>query len=218
VFSGAQARRSIEQSLARLGLERVPLLYLHDPEKNAFADMVAPGGPIDVLLELRESGVAGAVGVAGGDVAAMTRYLELDVFDVLLTHNRWSLVNRNADALIDQAALRGMGVVNAAVFGGGILAVGTERSSRYAYREATPDLINAIREVEHLCREHGVSLAAAALQFSLRDARIASTVVGVSRPKRIEETLSLAATPIPEALWAEVDRVVSVLPSSTGPQ
>src|SRR5665647_3528976 len=88
-----------------------------------------------------------------------------------------------------------MGVVNAAVFGGGILAVGTERSSRYAYREATPDLINAIREVEHLCREHGVSLAAAALQFSLRDARIASTVVGVSRPKRIEETLPLAATP-----------------------
>src|SRR5665647_2801185 len=99
----SEARRSIEQSLARLGLERVPLLYLHDPEKNAFADMV-PGGPIDVLLELRESGVAGAVGVAGGDVAAMTRYLELDVFDVLLTHNRWSLVNRNADALIDQAA------------------------------------------------------------------------------------------------------------------
>jgi len=204
-FSGDQVRRSIEGSLERLGLEHVPLLHLHDPEHTTFEEAMAPGGPVEVLAQLRAEGVAGAIGVAGGPAALMRQYVATGVFDVLLTHNRWTLVNRAAGTLLDEAAARGMGIANAAVFGGGILAVGTERTTKYAYCEASPDLLARIRAIEQACAGYGIPLAAAAVQFSTRDPRICTTVLGVSRPERIAESVELATVPIPDELWAEVD-------------
>lgn len=216
-FSGAQMRRAIAGSLERLGVDSVPLLYLHDPENTTFAEATAPGGPVEVLRELKDTGVAGAIGVAGGDTATIAEYVGTGLFDVLLTHNRWTLVNRTANGLIDDAVGRGMGVVNAAVFGGGILAVGSARSSRYGYREAPEELLAVIREVERLCAEAAVPLAAAAVQFSARDPRIASTVLGVSRPERIEESVASVELDIPDGLFDEIDRVVATLPAGIGP-
>lgn len=216
-FSGEQMRKAIAGSLARLGVDRVPLLYLHDPENTTFEAATAPGGPVDVLRELKDTGVAQAIGVAGGDTATIMEYVRTGYFDVLLTHNRWTLVNRTADRLIDAAVERGMGVVNAAVFGGGILATGSSASSRYGYREAPEELLDAIREVEALCKEADVPLAAAAVQFSARDPRIASTVVGVSRPSRIAESVAAVELDIPAELFDTVDRVVAGLPADLGP-
>ena len=217
-FSGAQMRRAIAGSLERLGVDRVPLLYLHDPENITFEAAMAADGPVAVLRELKETGIAGAIGVAGGDTATISRYVETSVFDVLLTHNRWTLVNRRADGLIDLAAERGMAVVNAAVYGGGILATGTAASSRYGYRDASPELLAAIRRIEQLCAEAQIPLAAAAVQFSTRDERIASTVVGVSRPSRIEESVAAVRREIPDALFVEIDDVVAGLPTGIGPR
>ncbi len=217
-FSGAQLRRAIEGSLERLGVDRVPLLYLHDPENTTFAQASEPGGPLEVMRELKEAGVAGAIGVAGGDTATILEYVETDLFDVLLTHNRWTLVNRTADRLIDAAVQRRMGVINAAVLGGGILATGTAASSRYGYREAPPILLDAIRAVEGLCADAGVALPAAAVQFSVRDPRIASTVLGVSRPERIEQSIALVETSIPDDLFDAIDEAVAHLPADIGPR
>ncbi|RII95572.1 aldo/keto reductase [Clavibacter michiganensis] len=211
-FSGEQMRRAIAGSLERLGVSRVPLLYLHDPENTTFEAATAPGGPVDVLRELKDTGIAQAIGVAGGDTATIAEYVKTGYFDVLLTHNRWTLVNRTADWLIDLAATRGMGVVNAAVFGGGILASGTAASTRYGYREAPEQLLAAIHEVEALCAEAGVPLAAAAVQFSARDPRIASTVVGVSRPSRIAQSVAAVELDIPDGLFEAIDVVVAGLP------
>lgn len=216
-FSGAQAHRAITGSLDRLGVERVPLLYLHDPEHTAFEAVMAPDGPVAVLRELKEAGVAGAIGVAGGDTAMIGRYVETSVFDVLLTHNRWTLVNRTADRLIDLAAERGMGVVNAAVYGGGILATGAGGSSRYGYRDAAPELLDAVRRIELVCAEAEVPLAAAAVQFSGRDPRVATTVVGVSRPPRIAESVDAIRCDLPSGLFDEIDRIVATLPTDAGP-
>jgi D-threo-aldose 1-dehydrogenase len=216
-FSGEQMRRAIAGSLERLGVDSVPLLYLHDPENTTFAAATASGGPVDVIRELKDSGVARAIGVAGGDTAIIADYVDTGFFDVLLTHNRWTLVNRTADRLIDQAVARGMGVVNAAVFGGGILASGSAASSRYGYREAPEQLLEAIRAVEKLCAEAGVPLAAAAVQFSTRDPRIASTVVGVSRPARIEQSVAAVELGIPDGLFDAIDAVAATLPSDIGP-
>lgn len=207
-FSGTRVRRSLEESLERLGLDRVQLLYLHDPEHISFAAGVAPGGPVEELRRIRDEGLAEHLGVAGGPVDLMRRYLDTGVFEVLLTHNRFTLVDRGADALIDAAHAAGIAVVNAAVYGGGILARGTGGSSRYAYRPAPPEVLAAVRAMERVCDRYGVPLAAAALRFSLRDERVGSTVVGVSRPDRIDECVHHATMDIPGELWTELDKLV----------
>lgn len=204
-FSGAQVRRSIEGSLERLGVDSVPLLYLHDPEHISFAEGIAPGGPVEELMRIREEGLAEHLGVAGGPVALMAEYLRTGVFEALITHNRWTLVDRSAGELIDQAVALGVGVVNGAPFGGGILARGTAATDRYAYQPADQEALARIRQMERICADAGVPLAAAALQFSLRDPRITSTIVGVTRPERIDETARYAEWPVGDDVWAQLD-------------
>ena len=200
-FSGERVRRSVEESLDRLGLDRLQLLYLHDPERMSFEEGTAPGGALEALVALREEGVAEHIGLAGGPVRLMSQYLATGAFEALITHNRWTLVDRSADALIDEAVALGVGVVNGAPFGGGILAKGSAAMPKYAYTGASEVVLERVRAMERACEEHGVPLAAAALQFSTRDPRICSTIVGVSRPERVDETVRLASWPVPDRLW-----------------
>ena len=216
-FSGEQMKRSIAGSLERLGVSSVPLVYLHDPENTTLELAMAPGGPIDVLRSLKDSGVARAIGVAGGNTEIIGSYVDTGLFDVLLTHNRWTLVNRAAASLIENAVGRGMGVVNAAVFGGGILARGTSGSSRYGYREAPEELLSVIRQMEALAAESDVPLSALALQFSTRDPSIASTAIGVSKPERIQQNIGAAALDIPDGLFDELDKLAKTIPAGIGP-
>ena len=121
-YSAARVRASVAESRDRLGMAALPLVHLHDPENFDFDEIAAPGGAVDALVALKESGEVGSIGLAGGRVQEMARYLALGVFDVLLVHNRWTLLDRSAGALIAEALDRGMGILNAAVYGGGILA------------------------------------------------------------------------------------------------
>ena len=200
-FSGQRVVRSVEESLERLGLDQLQLLYLHDPERMSFEDGMAPGGAVEALLRLREEGVAEHIGVAGGPVRLMSRYLATGAFEALITHNRWTLVDRSADALVDEAVGLGVGVVNGAPFGGGILVRGSAAMPKYAYSAAPAVVLERVRAMERACELHGVPLPAAALQFSTRDPRITSTLVGVSRPEHVEETVRLASWDIPDELW-----------------
>jgi D-threo-aldose 1-dehydrogenase len=206
-FSGDRVRASLEESLERLGLDRVPLLHLHDPERISFEEAMAAGGPVEALVRLRDEGVVDAIGVAGGPVDLVTRYVETDVFDAVLTHNRYTLLDRSAEPLIDAATARGMGVLNAAVYGGGMLAKGPDARPRYAYGAGDPSLAQIARRMRAACDDHGVPLAAAALQFSVREPRIHATVVGTAVPERIGETLELLDIRIPDSLWAELRRL-----------
>ncbi len=213
-FSGDRVRRSVEESLGRLGLDYVPVMYLHDPEYHiTFEEAMAPGGPVEALARLRDSGVFGHIGIASGPVELMRQYVRTDVFDAALSHNRWTLVNRGADPLIDDALARGMAFVNGAPYGGGMLVKGPDVQPRYAYRDTGESVREAVRAMRRACDAHGVSLAAAALQFSLRDPRVTSTIVGVSEPARIAATIELATAPIPGELWTELDQC---LPEQTG--
>ena len=100
-------------------LDRVDLLHFHDPERIAFEQAIAAGGAVEELVRIRDEGLAGHLGVAGGPASLMGRYLATGVFEVLLTHNRWTLADRSADAVITQAHDAGYGVINGAPFGGG---------------------------------------------------------------------------------------------------
>ncbi len=200
-FSGDQMRRSVERSLGLLGLDRLQLVYLHDPEHESFEHMTSPGGPVEVLRDLRDEGVVEHLGVAGGPIDLMIRYVRTGLFEAAITHNRYTLLDRSAEPLLDVADERGVALLNAAPYGSGILAKGPEAYSRYAYQEAPKEMVEKVRKMQVACQEFGVPLAAAALQFSMRDPRVVSTIVGISRPERVEQTLELAAQSIPEGLW-----------------
>jgi D-threo-aldose 1-dehydrogenase len=207
-FSGERVRASLAESLERLGLPKVQLLHLHDPERISFADATAPGGPVETLAALKDEGLADHLGVAGGPVALMRQYLDTGVFEVVLTHNRYTLLDRSAAELFESAHARGIGVLNAAPYGGGMLVKGPETQQKYAYGERDDRIAAAAVKMRNACAHAGVPLAAAALQFSLKAPFIDSTVVGLSSPARVAETLELARVKIPESLWDELESLV----------
>jgi D-threo-aldose 1-dehydrogenase len=168
---------------------------------------MAAGGPVEALIRLRDEGVVDRIGVAGGPIDLLTRYVETDVFDAVLTHNRFTLLDRSAEPLFDAATARGMGVLNAAVYGGGMLVKGPDARPRYAYGLGDPSLAETARRMRVACDRHEVPLAAAALQFSVRERRIHATVVGMSAPERVEETLNLLDVRIPDELWDELRKL-----------
>ncbi len=206
-FSGEQTKRSVEGSLRRLGLSSLQYVYIHDPEHSTFEKIMAPGGALDVLQRYQQQGVIGSIGISGGPVDMLRRYVETGAFTAVETHNRYTLINRSAEPLLALCAQRGVAVANAAPYGSGILAKGPDAYARYAYQDAPDAIVARARQLAAICQEYGVPLAAAALQFSMRDSRVTSTVVGITRPERIAQTLELAQQAIPDELWPRLDAV-----------
>jgi D-threo-aldose 1-dehydrogenase len=208
-FDAARARESASESQDRLGLDRFPLLYLHDPEVISYDEAMGPGGVVEGLVALRDEGIAQHIGVAGGPVELMRRYLSTGLFEVLITHNRFTLVDRSATELIDEAAAAGIGVVNGAPYGGGILARGPSHTSQYGYRRASDEVLRRIARMEELCARYGIPLRAAALHASLRNPHITSTIVGTATITHVEELVGLVRTEIPGELWPLLDELAA---------
>ena len=204
-FDAGRARRSLEESLRTLNVDKVQILHLHDPEYAAsLSDVTGPGGAIAELFRMKEEGLADAVGIAAGRIDVMFPILKDWPFDALITHNRFTLVNRNAAGMMDYALAKGIAVMNAAPYSGGVLAKGTASYQRYVYQEATPEQLSPVTRVEEVCARHGIPPGAAALQFSMRDPRVTSTIIGISKPERIAQTIAWARHDIPEAAWSEL--------------
>jgi D-threo-aldose 1-dehydrogenase len=206
-FSGERMRRSLEESRKRLGLETLPMVYLHDPENTTWDESMADDGPVAALVEARDSGLIGHLGISGGPVAMLARYLETGLFEALITHNRFSLVDRSADALLTLASDLGVGVLNASPYGGGLLTRWPVQSRWYAYGEAPPALVAAADRLGRIADDHAVPFAALALHWSLRDPRITSTIVGMRDVSDLRATEQLLAIEVPGAAWAEVAEV-----------
>ncbi len=205
VFDGDRLRRSFDETTSRLGLETLPLYQLHDPHTLTVSKGMAPGGPVEALIRLRDEGRIGAIGIAAGERALVEEYVRTDVFDVVLSHNRWTIVDRTAETILRLATERGMTVFNAAPFGGGILGGSTFRGDSYGYQPASAEFLAHLERVRALCAEWGISVAAAALAFSMREPRIHTTVVGIYSQQRLDELPGLIATEIPEAFWTALD-------------
>lgn len=203
-FSGARVRASVKESQQRLGLERLQLVYLHDPERITFEEATAPGGAVEALVQLRAEGVIEHIGVAGGPIDLELQYLSLNVFDAVISHNRYTLVDQTATPLIEDAAARGIAFVNAAPYGGGMLVRGPDKVPTYCYQPASQETLNRVRAMQHACEARGVPLAAAALQFTTRNPNVTSTIVGMSSPERVEQTVQLAEWSIDDDLWTEL--------------
>lgn len=208
-FSGQRVRESLAESRQRLGTTHLPLVFLHDPREDEFDETLAPGGAVEALLEAQHEGVVGAIGVAGNPPELMLRYLETGLFTAVITHNHYTLIDRGAADLIERAHRQGVTVFNAAPYGGGFLTDWPPPTQIYAYRAALQEQYDLAEKAALLCRSAGVSVGAAALQWSLRDARISGTIIGFETTKDYHRTLSWASATIPAELWDALTEVAS---------
>ncbi len=204
-FSGEVVKRRFERSFELLGVERVDTVFLHGPERTDFAQAMAPGGPVDVLRSYRDQGLFDHLGVASDQSAVDWQYLETGLFDAVISSNSFTLLNTNSGDMFGYAAERGIAVLNAAPYGSGILSRGPKAYPRYFYKDAPSHLVERAMQIEAICDRYGVPLAAAALQFSLRDPRITVTIAGMSRPERIQTAIEWSSLAIPDAVWEEID-------------
>lgn len=211
-FDASRAKESLEQSLKALNLDHVHLLHLHDPEYAAdLGEVTGKGGAVAELFKMKEEGLCDAVGLAAGRTDIMIPILKDWDFDALITHNRFTLINRHAEAMMDLAIERGIGVLNAAPYAGGVFAKGASAHPRYVYQEAGEDMLQPVRQIEALCAKHQIPPGALALQFSMRDERVTSTICGVSKAERVQQTVDWANWPIGDAVWQEL----AAIPFST---
>lgn len=208
LFDGDRAQRSLEESLKALGVTSIDLLHLHDPEyASDLEDVTKKGGALDQLFRMKEKGLCRAVGLAAGRTDVMMPLLKDYDFDALISHNRFTLLNRHAVPMFELAKSRGIAVLNAAPYASGILAKGAAKQPLYAYMPAGDDITSRANAIEALCAKHKVPMGAAALQFSMRSPFVASTICGVSSPERVQQTVDWASQAIPASLWVDLEAI-----------
>lgn len=193
--------RSVESSLARLGTDRVDLLYLHDPDDVDEAIR----GAIPALIGLREEGVVRAIGVGMVRNEPLCRFITETPIDVVMIAGRATLLDRSAEVrLLPEAGAHGVQVVAAGVFNSGILADPTG-SPYFDYHQAEPEVVQRAREFQDLCRRAGVELADAAVQFPRRYESVSTIVVGARSAHEVDSFVDGMRRPIPESLWSALE-------------
>lgn len=194
--------RSIEGSLERLGMDRLDVVYVHDPEDHMDT---AVGEAIPALTELRDEGVVGAVGVGMNYVEPLRRFVAETDVDVLMVAGRWTLVDQSAARLLDGCADAGVAVVAAAPFNSGLLARATPADdARFDYGPVPADVLAAARACAAVCERWGTELPVAALQFPLRHPAVTSVVAGMRTRAQVEINVSWLNGAIDPRLWAEL--------------
>ncbi len=207
-FDGERAQQSLEESLKALGVSSIDLLHLHDPEyASDLNDVTKKGGALGALFRMKEQGLCKAVGLAAGRTDVMMPLLRDYDFDALISHNRFTLLNRQGTDMFELAKSRNIAVINAAPYASGILAKGAAKAPLFAYMPAGDDIKSRANAIEAACAKYAVPMGAAALQFSMNSPLVASTICGVSSPERVQQTIDWANFEIPEALWKELEAI-----------
>jgi len=195
--------RSVEDSLDRLGLDRIDIAYLHDPDDHWQA---ASTTGISALIELRDQGVIRAVGAGMNQAAMLTEFVRRCDVDVMMVAGRYTLLDQSAaDELLPLAEERNVALVAAAVYNSGLLS--TDRPAqggRFDYREADEQTLARAQQIAELCDLHGVTLPAAAIAFPLLRPQIASVVVGMRSAAQVASTLERYRALVPPALWEQL--------------
>lgn len=194
-------RRSIDESLQRLGTDRLDIVYLHDPEVYDLEAGISQALP--ALAKLRAEGVIGAMGVGTNSATAAAECVRRADLDLLMLAGRYTLLEQPASAdLLPLCVERSVGVVNVGVFNSGLLAQNTvPDDAHYNYAPAPAGLIERARQIAAVCADFDVELPAAALAFSLRHPAVRCVVVGASGPEQMQQNIARAGATIPEQLW-----------------
>lgn len=202
-FSADGVRRSLDASLDRLGLDRVDILYLHDPERSDVGLDRALETATPALRALRDQGMVGRIGIGSMVNTAIVAAVRTGALDLAMVANRLTLLDHSAlDEVAPVCAAARVELVAAAVFNSGLLAT-DEATGHFDYREAPAEMVEQARRIAAVCRNHGVELPTAALQFPLRHGA-AAVVVGANAPGQLTQNVSRLDVSVPDALWAEL--------------
>lgn len=198
-FSFDGALRSFAESLDRLGLDRVDVALVHDPDDH-YED--ALNGAFRALARLRDEGAARAIGVGMNRTPLLVRFAREANPDCFLVAGRYTLLDRSAaDKLLPLCEERGIDVIAAGVFNSGVLAGG----STFDYKAAAPETVERVAGLRETCARHGVPLAAAAVQYPLRHPAVKTVLVGCRTEAEVDEDIRLSSLDIPDALWQELE-------------
>ena len=205
-FSYAATYQSLEESLDRLGLDRVDVLHIHDPDDH-FAE--ALDGTYRALVELRRKGVIGAIS-AGMNQAAMPARFVREAgepgFDCFMLAGRYTLLDQSGlDDLLPLCAERGIGIMAAGVYNSGLLGNPSPKS-HYDYAAPPPPLLDKALAIKAVCERHGVPLRAAAIQFALGHPAVTTVVIGARSPEQLDDNVDMFEFPVPGELWADLKR------------
>jgi D-threo-aldose 1-dehydrogenase len=203
--------RSYESSLARLRRDRVDILFAHDLGRATHGDAhdehrrAFLGGGYRAMRDLKDAGAIDAIGIGVNEVEICLDLMDEVELDVILLAGRYTLLDcQAAEALIPECARRGIQLIIGGPFNSGILAhdhLAEETTLHFDYVEASPAIIARARSLARICESFGVSLPAAALQFPLRDPRIATVLAGVAGADQVSDLVARATADIPDALW-----------------
>ncbi|MEL4319409.1 aldo/keto reductase [Leifsonia sp. YIM 134122] len=197
-------RRSVHESLERLGLDRIDIAYLHDPDDHGAE---AHAEAIPALIELREEGVVRAVGTGMNQSAMPAEFVRRHDVDVIMLAGRYTLLEQGAlDDLMPLAEERGVGIVAAAVYNSGLLSrPRPPADALYDYAPAPAELIAKANDIADVCEEFGITLPEAAIAYPLRHPAVVSVVVGMRTAEQVRGTAERYEREIPEEFWAALD-------------
>lgn len=196
-FSERGIEASLTESLERLGMDRLDIVHVHDPDDH-LDDAIDHAYP--ALSRWRAQGVCGAIGLGTNRTATAHRVLDAVELDWLLLAGRYTLLDRSGASVLDRCAELGVGVIAGGVFNSGLLADPVD-GAPFDYAPAPPDVVAEARRLAQLCASHGVPLAAAALQFPLRHAAVRSVLPGARSAEEVQADVDLLGHPIPAELW-----------------
>lgn len=199
-FSRDGIVRSVEDSLARMGVDRFDVLFLHDAEQH-FEEALGTGYP--ALAELRAQGMVGAIGAGMYDTAMLTWLVRETDADVVMLPSQHTLLKQSAlDDLLPACAERGVSVLAAAIFNSGVLAVRRPSAdATFEYDPASPDLLRRAHAIADVCEAHGVTLPQAAMAFPLQHPAVAGVVVGMRSPAEVQANVANFGAAVPSELW-----------------
>jgi D-threo-aldose 1-dehydrogenase len=199
--SEAGVRRSIEDSVDRLGLDRIDIAYLHDPDAYDLDRGLAEGLP--ALEKLRDEGVVGAIGIGTNNADAAARAVREGDLDLVMIAGRYTLLEQPAlEELLPLCEERGVGVVAAAVFNSGLLATAQPGATpRYNYGAVPAEVLERARQLAEACSAEGVELPTAAIQYPLQHPAVRAVVVGSARPADIAENIARVHAVLPAGFW-----------------
>lgn len=204
--------RALEQSHARLGLDRIDIVLIHDldiwthgAEAFPLRFREAVSGAYRALDELRAAGVVGAIGAGVNEVAPCLALAAEGRFDCFMMAGRYTLLEQeDFELLFAQAEAQGFSLLLGGPFNSGILATGARTGATYNYAPAPPAILDRVARLEAVCARHRVPLAAAAIRFPLGQPRVASIVPGAVRPEEVRQNAAWMNAAIPDDLWHDL--------------
>jgi D-threo-aldose 1-dehydrogenase len=205
--------RSFEDSLQRLGINRIDLLLIHDLDTWHHKTEAKVGAYVNQLFtsgwraleELRDQGLIKGIGAGFNTMGTIPRYLDLFDIDFFLIAMRYTLLEQDVlDSEFPRCAERNVGIIIGGTYNSGILATGAVPNAMHNYEPAKSDILAKVAKMEAVCKRHNVPLAAAALQFPLGHPIVASVIPGAISTKQVEQNMAAFRHPIPADLWAEL--------------